>query len=1228
MTDRENAGRVQKAEPAAPPEANADYLFRFDRVLEPIVFGSECELSGWLLHRAGEPIHGLRALVRRKLSRKKVVRARRKRNRPDVASAFPDLPGAEASGFLFELPLGLGRHHFEFQLLDHARRWQTFATANVTAFPMKTLARARLLHTRGFFIGYFKRRVAARKSEAHDSTHLAPPSSVAVAQLPARVDLFATSKSNLFILEIGALVAAGFRELGCDARLCLDEIPSENPPADTLQIVVTPHEFYNLFLSEKLPRERMRGLTRKVHLLCTEQPETGWFQSNLQWAHYSIGTADINPLGVAAYRARGLRAHQLQLGYHEILSHRERIPHHRRSNDIVFLGSMTPRREEFFAQHAGFFARHQCHLRLVPLEFAKTKATRSYLSAERRNELLADARIVLNLHYSEQKYFEWHRMLVALANGCCIISETCQGHGRLVPGKHFIMVEPEQIIPACEYFLAHPGECETIAEQGRKFVETELRQAQSCAQFLRDIGGGRDGAAALELALDHPPEPLPKALRKLIARRTRRGFIQALQQDLGVWLSKENTVATKAHVLAPIPEERPAVIQKREAYRARRARQEEGRARGEAVWNLHDNPAFLRCPAPKLSVVITLYNYAQHIEGCVASITAAFARLAQPAEIVIVNDASSDESLERALQIQAKTEVPVRIVDKQFNTGLADARNVGIQIARAPYVFMMDADNLIFPDALRQLLQAITANEAAAAFSLLVRFRGSPENRVGLLSYFDWDPQILVQYPYIDAMALFRREALLEVGGYDNELSQIGWFGWEDYDMWLKFAQRKDRVAFVPNTLCLYRHHDTSMINTTNLFELELVQHFIARYGGLLRSFEPRAKVFGIAREKLAGQNIPRASNRRRFLIASGCSIATTHLYRCIHLQEQLQQLGHEAEVVDWSNEARFDPAQARGYDALFLYRLPLSPPLERVMEEARAADVPVIFDTDDLIFEPDLVEAQRGVQKLSESEQRQHIEGVRRYLGTLLAADAVTVATPFLAELAGQRGKSAYVHRNSLGDEMLAVAERWRVQRAASLTSDRVVIGYGSGTPTHDFDFREAAPALEKILMRFPAAQLWIAGPLDLPVEFSSFGARVRRLPLTDWRGWFRVLSQCDIALAPLEAENVFCRAKSEIKFVEAGALGVPLVASRSEPFTAAITDGENGLLARGEEEWTSALTSLVDDPERRARIGARARETILQRYTPETRAAGLEKLLPHLLEAGRVASAAPVAP
>lgn len=185
-------------------------------------------------------------------------------------------------------------------------------------------------------------------------------------------------------------------------------------------------------------------------------------------------------------------------------------------------------------------------------------------------------------------------------------------------------------------------------------------------------------------------------------------------------------------------------------------------------------------------------------------------------------------------------------------TGLADARNVGTRIARAPYIFMMDADNLVTPPALSLLFHTMKREQCAAAYSILCRFRKTAAHPVGLLSHYDWDPEILVQGPYVDAMAMFRRDVLLELGGYDHTLSEIGWFGWEDYDMWLRFAQRDLPVGFVPNILCLYRQHETSMINTTNLFAHEFVRLFQERYHSFANRFAPREELFGVKRSELA----------------------------------------------------------------------------------------------------------------------------------------------------------------------------------------------------------------------------------------------------------------------------------------------------------------------------------------------------------------------------------------
>lgn len=829
-----------------PRDSTERYTFRFDAPIEPRVFGDRYDLSGWLLHSDGEPITGIRAVLRRPLRRRQIFPARRKRSRPDIAAAFPHLPDAKNSGFLLELQLGLGRNHLTLQVRDEQRAWHTFHTAVISAYPLRLFHKLGFHHLRRFLISFLQRRYGGiPKLYAAQSRH---PSLAPQPLEKQRVDLFATTKSNLFILEIGELIAAGFRELGCDARLLLDQLPTKNLSRDSVQIVVTPHEYYNLFLSDKVSAEEATELTKQVVLYCTEQPDTGWFYNNLPWAKKAKAVADINPLGVAAYKDRGIESYYFPLGYHDNLAAPDLTPYGDRPVDIAFLGSLTPRRDQFFAQHAPFFAEHRCHLRFVPLGFAKTKVTRSYLSPARRNELLSQSRLLLNVHYSERRYFEWHRALVGLANGCCVISESSEGYGNLIPGKHFVMADRDDLIACCDYYLAHPKEAEAIAQAGLSFIKTDSRQSQSCQCFLQMLTQDKQGTPS---TVDVRHEPLPHALRRFLRKRRLLQLRTAITRDLRDLTSRSSKLTIVPNQSASFS--RDLLIQKREAYSKRLAEQETDRNQGKQPWAYHDNEPYRSSTEPTLAVVVTLFNYAHFIRECLESVTKAAAFLSAPVEFVIVNDASTDSSLAEVLAYQQASKLAIRIVDKRYNTGLADARNVGVDIARAPYIFMMDADNLVFPDALSQLLAVISAGGHAAAYSMLCRFQGTVANRVGLLSYYDWDPQILVQQPYIDAMAMFRRDALLGTGSYDKTLNQIGWFGWEDYDMWLRFAQQNLKVAFVPNILCLYRYHETSMINVTNVFEPELVECFLKRYGDLVDQFEPREMLFGVLREKIPG---------------------------------------------------------------------------------------------------------------------------------------------------------------------------------------------------------------------------------------------------------------------------------------------------------------------------------------------------------------------------------------
>jgi glycosyltransferase involved in cell wall biosynthesis len=880
----------------------ADYAFRFDALPERVVFSKQIKITGWLVDRRDLPIYGIRGIVRGVLWWRSIFRARRKRSRPLIAAAYPDLPEAGQSGFLLLLECPVGLSKIAIQVQDHRKIWRTIFVANVWAFPLTFLGRLGLPRVEEFLSTYLAQCFVENRQNTASSVK-----PQRLSQLESRfpherlqslgdqpgstqceiraVDLFITSKSNLFIREIADLLCAGFRAAGCEAKLLVDQIPTEKTEDDKIQIVVTPHEFFNLFLRDRLPWEKMQRLANHLFLLGTEQPESEWFDSNLLFAPHARAMLDIHLSGAAAYRGRGLRCFHLPLGYHSLLEETDQSVKTGREINICLLAAKTDRREEFIAENADFFATRDCHLRLVPIEFAKTKETRSYLPAPERNLLLQQTKILLNVHYSELRYFEWHRALVALANRCCLITETCEGFEPLVPGKHFVMAKADDLTTCCEYYLNHEEEREAIAEAAYDFVRDCLTQEANCRAFLRQLTKEfqhRDNRTDLTLnppnESDSPAAQLPESLTKDLSRKPLVLLFAALREDLSNLFPPEHAKPAKdpgpptdttetAQRVAMIADMRRGYIERFEAQK--KSREQEG-----AIFQSIDNPRF-DGSTPAISVIVTLYNYRSYIRQCLKSVEDSdTAAIPGGIELMIVNDASTDDSLKQAMAVQRISRHAVRIIDKRLNTGLADARNVGLQLARAPYVFMMDADNLVFPRALEQLYTRIVRDRSVAAYSMLSRFKGHQSDREGLLSYFDWDPQMLVEFPYIDAMAMFDREQLIKIGGYDNELYKLGWFGWEDYDLWLRIAAAGLRVSFLPNVFCLYRHHDRAMSNTTNLFERELVAHLFEKHRALIDRYPPKQRVLGANRSRLEKELGPirLTRNRPAFEKDSDCS--------------------------------------------------------------------------------------------------------------------------------------------------------------------------------------------------------------------------------------------------------------------------------------------------------------------------------------------------------------------
>ena len=153
------------------------------------------------------------------------------------------------------------------------------------------------------------------------------------------------------------------------------------------------------------------------------------------------------------------------------------------------------------------------------------------------------------------------------------------------------------------------------------------------------------------------------------------------------------------------------------------------------------------------------------------------------------------------------------VIARCVNHGLPAARNLGIEYARGEYVFILDADNVVYPHALSRLAERLDNDrDAAFAYGILEKF--DDDGPYDLVSHLAWDPQRLRFGNYIDAMAMIRRSAFDAVGGYTTD-PRLG--GWEDLALWCSFAEAGMRGALVPEIVARYRAGRHSMLSLTNI---------------------------------------------------------------------------------------------------------------------------------------------------------------------------------------------------------------------------------------------------------------------------------------------------------------------------------------------------------------------------------------------------------------------------
>ena len=289
--------------------------------------------------------------------------------------------------------------------------------------------------------------------------------------------------------------------------------------------------------------------------------------------------------------------------------------------------------------------------------------------------------------------------------------------------------------------------------------------------------------------------------------------------------------------------------------------------------------------------------------------------------------------------------------------------------------------------------------------------------------------------------------------------------------------------------------------------------------------------------------------------------------------------------------------AKISRYDAVFIHRAAcIAGPawLERLIQ---LFNCPIIYDFDDAIFQLHTTEANRHFGWLKFPGKTATI---------CVLSSHVVVGNAYLADYARQFNPNVSIIPSSVDTEQYQASD----ERKES--NHRVVIGW-TGSSTSQTHLEWFAPVLRELIKQ-------------REVEIRVISNREPVLPGIpyQWQPWsaeseVEDLRPFDIGIMPMP-DDEWARGKCAMKALLYMAMGIPTVCSAVGTNLEVIRHGENGFLAKTNDEWLGCLKALIDDAALRRRLGAAGRRTVENRYSMQHCAAQFANVVRETVESHKL--------
>lgn len=338
-------------------------------------------------------------------------------------------------------------------------------------------------------------------------------------------------------------------------------------------------------------------------------------------------------------------------------------------------------------------------------------------------------------------------------------------------------------------------------------------------------------------------------------------------------------------------------------------------------------------------------------------------------------------------------------------------------------------------------------------------------------------------------------------------------------------------------------------------------------------------------------------TNLKDVLFINGCNpIYLPHpfRYRVLHQMEQLDTGFLESDQFFYLN---FDPNIVINYRVIILFRCPWTKNVKQAILLAKKFNKKVLFDIDDLVIDKKYTNKIPYIKTFNKKEKKLYDKGVIKMGKTLKYCDGAITTTLSLAKELKKYVKDVFINHNVPSEEMWKLSEEALKHRSFKKNNNYLIIGYFSGSLSHNPDLEMIKPALIKIITEFKNVKLLLFGQLNLTDFMNEYPSQIINKSFVDWKELPRIISEIDINIAPIES-IIFNSAKSENKWVEAALVKIPTVASNYGAFKDVIEHNKTGLLCSDINDWYISLKELINNKKLRKIIGENAYNYCKKRY------------------------------